>query len=225
MDREAVARQRLVAEYDVSRETLARLDLFASLLRTWQGVKNLVAPSTLAQAWERHILDSAQVLPLVGGSVRRIADFGSGAGFPGLVLAILLDGRGQRVIVDLVESNGRKAAFLREVTRQTAAPARVQPMRIDDYVRQAGTEAVDLVTARALAPLAELLSLGEDLLKTGASALFLKGQDAERELTDAAKSWRLHADLVRSVTDPSASIVHVTSAERIATAGERRIGQ
>jgi len=176
------------------------------------SIKNLVAPSTLDQIWTRHVFDSAQLLPYLG-EARVIADFGSGAGFPGLVLAILLAEQAE-VTVHLVESNGRKASFLREAARITAAPAVVHPQRVEAFVA-APPPGVALITARALAPLSQLLALGEGLLKTGTRALFLKGQDVEQELTEATKSWRITCDLIPSLTDPTGRIVRVASAERL----------
>ncbi|MDQ0468056.1 16S rRNA (guanine(527)-N(7))-methyltransferase RsmG [Labrys wisconsinensis] len=204
-------REGVLRELGVSRETAAALDAYAELLTRWQAVKNLVAPSTLAALWRRHILDSGQLLPHVGPA-RALADFGSGAGFPGLVLAVLMAGR-PGVQVHLVESNNRKAAFLREAIRVTGAPAEVHAVRIEDFVARPPAT-MDLVTARALAPLSDLLGLSEGLLKTGARALFLKGQDVEQELTEAAKSWRIQATLIPSITDPAGRIVHVAAAER-----------
>jgi 16S rRNA (guanine527-N7)-methyltransferase len=212
----------LVKRFDVSRETLARLRAHVELLRRWQSVKNLVAPATLPDIWRRHVLDSAQVLGLIGDA-KTMADLGSGAGFPGMVLAIMLSGQGRPVRVHLVESNARKASFLREVGRATDAPVEIHAVRIDTFVAEAG--GIDLVTARALAPMAELLRMSEQLLKSGARGVFMKGQDVEQELTDAAKSWRINADLIRSITGPSSRIVHVTRADRIGAAGQQRIGQ
>jgi len=206
-------RSDVLARLAVSRETAERLDAYVALLTHWQSIKNLVAPSTLDQIWSRHVLDSAQLLPFLE-EARVIADFGSGAGLPGLVLAILLAER-PGVKVHLVESNGRKAAFLREAARVTGAPAQVHADRIEDFVASAPA-GVELVTARALAPLADLLALSEGLLKSGARALFLKGQDIEQELTEATKSWRIKFDLVPSLTDPAARIVRVATAERLA---------
>jgi len=202
----------VLARLAVSRETAARLDAYVALLSHWQSIKNLVAPSTLDQIWTRHVFDSAQLLPYLG-EARVIADFGSGAGFPGLVLAILLAEQAE-VTVHLVESNGRKASFLREAARITAAPAVVHPQRVEAFVA-APPPGVALITARALAPLSELLALGEGLLKTGTRALFLKGQDVEQELTEATKSWRITCDLIPSLTDPTGRIVRVASAERL----------
>jgi len=139
-------------------------------------------------------------------------DFGSGAGFPGLVLACALaDTPGARV--HLVESNTRKAAFLREAARATGAPAVIHPVRIGDFVDNP-PESVEIVTARALAPLVELLSAAYPLLRYGAQALFPKGQDVEAELTEAAKCWSIEGSLAPSLTDPKARIVCITGANQ-----------
>ena len=207
-------RSDVLARLAVSRETAERLDAYVALLTHWQTIKNLVAPSTLDQIWSRHVLDSAQLLPLLG-EARILADFGSGAGLPGLVLAILLAEQ-PGVTVHLVESNGRKAAFLREAARVTGAPAVVHAQRIEAFVALAPS-GIELITARALAPLADLLALGEGLLKSGARALFLKGQDIEQELTEATKSWRIKFELIASLTDPTGRIVRIAAAERLAS--------
>jgi 16S rRNA (guanine527-N7)-methyltransferase len=213
MSRPAAAgeREEVLARLAVSRETVDRLDTFVNALRRWQDVQNLVAPSTLPHIWTRHVLDSAQLLPLTGESAQ-IVDLGSGAGFPGLVLAILLMERSARV-VHLVESNQRKAAFLREIARLTGAPALVHPRRIEAFMADTAFTG-GVITARALAPLPQLLALSERLLKTGARGIFPKGREAAQELTDSQQSWRIDAELVPSVTDPDASIVHIRSATR-----------
>jgi 16S rRNA (guanine527-N7)-methyltransferase len=205
----ASQRAAVLGSLRVSRETEADLDAFVALLLKWQGTTNLVAGSTVSEIWTRHILDSAQLLPLLGDA-RRIVDLGSGAGFPGLVLALLTKDRAE---VHLVESNGRKASFLREVIRAVHAPAHVHQERIETLAPRFG--AVDMVTARALAPLTELLALSHPFLQRQAVGLFLKGRGAEQELTDSRKSWRIDADLIPSVTDPSARIIMVRAAERL----------
>jgi 16S rRNA (guanine527-N7)-methyltransferase len=161
--------------------------------------------------WTRHVADSLQLLPLAS-SARLWLDLGSGGGFPGLALACALaETPGARV--HLVESNGKKAAFLREAIRATGAPAIVHQARIE----QTGTkldDPFDVVTARALASLNELLVLAEPWMKRGAQALFPKGQDVGAELTEAYKYWNIEAVLVPSKTDPQARIVSVSEAER-----------
>jgi 16S rRNA (guanine527-N7)-methyltransferase len=204
-------RTRALAQMAVSRETAGRLDAYVELLQRWQRIKNLVAPSTLDQIWTRHIADSAQLLSHLGDA-RTIVDLGSGAGFPGLVLAIVNADR-PGFHVHLVEANGRKASFLREVARVTDAPATIHAVRIEDFAKS-WNGAVDLVTARALASLRELLDLSAQLLKTGARALFLKGQDVESELTEATKYWNIDADLIPSVTDSAGQIVSIRAATR-----------
>ena len=204
-------RSRALALTPVSRETIARLDRFVAELLIWQAKINLIAPSTVPQLWTRHIADSLQLLALAP-QAKTWADLGSGAGFPGLVLACALaETPGARV--HLVESNTRKAAFLREAARATGAAAVVHPVRIGDFVDNP-PESVEIVTARALAPLVELLSAAYPLLTNGAQGLFPKGQDVDAELTEAAKCWSIEASLAPSLTDPKARIVCITGANQ-----------
>jgi 16S rRNA (guanine527-N7)-methyltransferase len=195
----------------VSRETEARLDAYVDLLGQWQTKTNLVAPSTLPQLWTRHIADSLQLLSLAP-EAKLWADLGSGGGFPGVVLACALaDVEGARV--DLVERNAKKAAFLREAIRITASPGIIHLMDIGDYVdRSEG--AIDCVTARALAPLQVLLGFAEPVVKRGAKALFLKGQDVEDELTEATKYWNIEPRLHSSRTGGGGWIVELDRIER-----------
>ena len=196
--------------FPVSRETLARLDTFVAMLLRWQTIKNLVAPSTLSTIWTRHILDSAQIFPLFPDA-RIWVDMGSGAGFPGLVIAILsMDHPGSHI--HLIESNGRKASFLREVARELALPVTVHNERIE-VVRKNLPKTCDCVTARALAPLNELLTFQHRYLEIHNPSAFLKGQDIEEELTLAAKYWNIDLELVPSITNPDGQIVRVHHAE------------
>ena len=205
----AADRAAALALVPVSRETLARLDRFVATLLMWQQRINLIAPGTVRTLWTRHVADSLQLLDLAP-SARVWLDLGSGGGFPGLALACALaETPGARV--HLVESNGKKAAFLREAVRITGAPAIVHQARIE----QMGTkldEPVEVVTARALAPLNELLVLAEPWLKRGVQGLFPKGQDVGGELTEASKYWNIEAVLVPSKTDPHARIVSISRA-------------
>jgi 16S rRNA (guanine527-N7)-methyltransferase len=206
-------RIRALALTPVSRETEARLDRFVVLLRQWQQRINLIAASTEPTLWTRHIADSLQLLTLrpAARQWRTWVDLGSGAGFPGLVIACALaETPGTRVY--LVESNAKKAAFLREAARITGAPAVVCPERIADFIAHAPSQ-IDVVTARALAPLPELLSCAYPLLKSGPVGLFPKGQDVEPELTEAAKCWNIQATLVQSRTDPKSKIVVLDAIE------------
>ena len=195
----------------VSRETEARLDRFIDLLQTWQAKTNLVSPSTLPTLWSRHVSDSLQLLALVPAA-RIWVDFGSGGGFPGMVLACALaDTPG--ALVHLIERNGKKAAFLREALRVTGAAAAIHLADIEDTVdRLAGP--VDCVTARAVAPLHQLISFAEPLIKRGAKALFLKGQDVEVELTEATKYWKIEPRLHSSRTGGHGWIVELDHIER-----------
>jgi 16S rRNA (guanine527-N7)-methyltransferase len=202
-------RARALALTPVSRETLVRLDHFSDLLLTWQQRINLIAPSTIPALWTRHIADSLQLLALAPDA-KVWADFGSGAGFPGLVLACAL-AETPGACVHLVESNAKKAAFLREAARAIGAPAKIHAVRIVDFVDNL-TDSVEVVTARALAPLVKLMAEVYPLLKTGTVALFPKGQDVDVELTEAAKCWTIQASLVPSLTDSKAKIVKITGA-------------
>lgn len=190
----------------VSRETEARFDIYAGLLARWQKAKNLVAPDALNHLWTRHFADSAQALAVLPDA-RHWVDLGSGAGLPGLVVAILLADR-QDVRVDLVESNARKCAFLRTVARETGAPARVHAARIGDFI-DSFTESPDAITARALAPLVELVGMAAPLIARGAVGLFHKGQDVESELTEASRYWKIDVELRASRTHPRGSLVIV----------------
>jgi 16S rRNA (guanine527-N7)-methyltransferase len=203
-------RERATTATPVSRETLVRLDRFVEILLEWQQHTNLIAPSTEPALWTRHIADSLQLLPLAP-QAKIWVDLGSGAGFPGLVIACALaDEKGAEVY--LVESTGKKATFLREAARVTGAPVEVHAMRIADFAKRA-PKRIDIVTARALAPLAKLLAEAHPLLKRGARGLFPKGQDVGAELTEAAKCWNIGAILAESRTDPRSRIVIVESLE------------
>ena len=195
----------------VSRETLARLDAFVELLLRWQQRTNLIAKSTVPQLWTRHVSDSLQLCDLAPGA-RNWVDLGSGAGFPGLVIACALaDTPG--VTVHLVESNAKKAAFLREAIRITGAPAPMHAERIERFA-ETFDGPVDVVTARALAPLKRLFDQSVSLLKTPAIGLFPKGQDVEAELTEATKYWTIKVNLAPSRTDSKGRIVVVRALER-----------
>ncbi|MDQ2079342.1 16S rRNA (guanine(527)-N(7))-methyltransferase RsmG [Xanthobacteraceae bacterium Astr-EGSB] len=205
----AADRDRALALTPVSRETLARLDRFIALLFDWQARMNLVAPSTLPQVWTRHVADSLQLLALAP-EARIWADLGSGAGFPGIVLACALADT-KRAEVHLVESIAKKAAFLATAIAETGVAATVHHMRIEDFVRHDEVRP-DVVTARALAPLPRLLELTAPLLQKGAQGLFPKGQDVEAELTEAAKYWTLQSSFAPSLTSPESRILVVHKA-------------
>ncbi|GAB4392258.1 MAG: 16S rRNA (guanine(527)-N(7))-methyltransferase RsmG [Kiloniellaceae bacterium] len=201
------------ARLSVSRETQDKFLEYAALLTKWNAAINLVSPKSLGDLWRRHFLDSAQLrahLPEIPGPEQRvILDVGAGAGFPGMVLALLGCGR-----VHLVESDQRKAQFLREVARVTGAPAEIHCQRVESPGLLAALPPIDVVTCRAFAPLARLLDLTEPFLspektQNPAVGLFLKGRSVDEELTEAGKKWRLRVDRFESETDPTGSILRL----------------
>lgn len=198
--------------FSVSRETADRIAAYVDLLKRWQKAINLIAPTTVADVWHRHVADSAQLLPLAPADALRWVDLGSGGGFPGMVLAILLTERtGARMT--LVESDTRKSAFLREAARMTAAPVDILCMRIENATTQRKLESVDVVTARALAPLDRLLELSRPLFRPGTLGLFPKGRGVEEELRSASSRWALDAEVVTSRTDSGGRIVVIRDLE------------
>jgi 16S rRNA (guanine527-N7)-methyltransferase len=206
--------------FGVSRETIDKLSTYEALLRQWQKTINLVAPSTLDTVWSRHFADSAQLLALAPPDAKRWLDLGSGAGFPGLVLAVMLPDRaGARVT--LVESDTRKAAFLAEVARKTGAPVDIRPERIEKCATQSKLGPVDVITARALAPLPRLLELAAPAFTAQTTGLFLKGREAESEVDAAKERWAFDAELRPSLTDAGGRIV-VIRALQAKTEGQPR---
>jgi len=190
---------------------MERLDRFVALLLQRQEITNLIGPATIPRLWTRHVADSLQLLALAP-QARVWLDLGSGGGFPGLAIACALaDEPG--AAVHLVESTGKKAAFLREVVRDLGLPAVVHAERIEHFSAPNDTH-MDVITARAVAPLTVLFGYVAPLLKTGAQALLPKGQDVEAELTEAAKYWKVQADLVPSRTSAAGRIVVVRALAR-----------
>jgi 16S rRNA (guanine527-N7)-methyltransferase len=187
------------------------LDRYVDLLRTWQTKTNLVAPSTLPALWTRHISDSLQLLTITPAA-KTWVDLGSGGGFPGVVLACAL-AEAPGALVHLVERNAKKAAFLREALRVTNSPGQIHLADIEDNVDRI-TGSVDCVTARAVAPLHQLIGFAEPLMRRGAKALFLKGQDVEAELTEATKYWNIKPHLHPSRTGGQGWIVELDHVER-----------
>jgi 16S rRNA (guanine527-N7)-methyltransferase len=199
--------------FPVSRETLAQLEAFVALIEQWSARINLVGRDTLADPWRRHILDSAQLRPLVPVTARSLVDLGSGAGFPGLVLAIL--GIPGIETVDLVEADSRKCAFLREAARITGAGVRIHQARIEALPGRP----FDVVTARALAPLDRLLGLARPFLAADGLCLFLKGARAAEELTVAGKGWTMTATSIESRSDPRGVVLQLRQVVRALRAG------
>ncbi|MDQ0346865.1 16S rRNA (guanine(527)-N(7))-methyltransferase RsmG [Ancylobacter vacuolatus] len=214
-------RARALSLTPVSRETEQRLDIIVALLEKWQRTINLVAAASLPHVWTRHVADSLQLVPLAG-EARRWVDLGSGGGFPGLVVAAVLAERPD-ADVTLVESDSRKAAFLREAARLAELPVTVLPARIEQ-VAAVLAPGVEVVSARALAPLPRLLELTAPFLAQGATGLFLKGQDVDNELTQAAKSWRIEAEIRASLTDGGGHVLIVRNAVPLGpdAAGDKR---
>jgi len=204
-------RAQALALTPVSRETAERLDRFVDLLLAWQKTTNLISPATVPRLWTRHIADSLQLLDLAP-SAKVWVDLGSGGGFPGLPIACALaETPGAKV--HLVESSGKKAAFLREAVRVTQTPAIVHAQRGEKFVDSyAGP--VDVIAARAVAPLNLLLSMTFPLLQGGALGIFPKGQDVGTELTEAAKYWNINYKVASSRTDPGGHIVMLNALAR-----------
>lgn len=193
--------EEFAAKAGVSRETLARLKAFADILTDWNARHNLVAKSTLPDLWSRHFWDSAQLAPLIPGAAHSLADLGSGAGFPGLVLAALRPD----LAVTLHEATTKKCAFLQFAAERMGIPVTVQNARLEDLP----PSRFDVITARALAPLLQLLGYAQNFAGPNSVCLFLKGQNVGVELTEAHKYWNIKTSQVPSQTDPSAAIVVV----------------
>lgn len=196
--------EEFAAATSVSRETLDRLRLYAALLTKWQRAVNLIGKSTEADIWERHFLDSAQLHPHLSEKPG-LTDFGSGAGFPGAVLAAM----GVRD-VHLVESDGRKCAFLREVDRQLGLGMTIHEARIDHLTPWKASS----LTARALASLPKLLDMAEEFLDLETVILFPKGETVDQELTEASKGWNMTVARLASRTSPTSVILRLTRVER-----------
>jgi len=188
----------IAAQLDVSRETMRKLETYVALVEKWQPRVNLVSPASLPDIWMRHVWDSAQLAPYISPGSPRLVDVGSGAGFPGLVLAILTDAE-----CHLVESDQKKAVFLRTVIRECGLMAMVHNDRIENMPCLKAS----VITARALAPLDRLLPLLETQLRPGTRCLFLKGAQAKAELAVLGAwsnlAWRLHP----SLTNPDGSVI------------------
>ncbi len=205
-DRDAV-----LSALNVSRETADRLDAYAALLAKWNPRINLVAPKTIAELWSRHVLDSGQLVDYAPENLSLWTDLGSGGGFPGAVAAILLRERQPTAHVTLIESDQRKAAFLRAVARETDTTFTVISERIEAITPQMA----DIVTARALAPLPKLLELVSRHLHPDGRALLQKGAGHQAEVANALERWRFDCKTHRSKTDEEAVILEIEGLERV----------
>jgi len=200
--------QEAVAALGVSRETMARLERYVLLLDQWRKRMNLIGPREMDHVWARHVLDSAQLIPFTGHD-SQVLDIGSGAGFPGLVLScVAAEGAGR---VTLVESVGKKCAFLSAVIADLGLPAAVSNRRIETLE----PHRVDFVTARALAPLSRLLDYAEPWIGKGATALFFKGEHWREELTQAQEYWNLAYEAIPSRTNGAGVILKIMEATRV----------
>ncbi len=193
-------------QIDVSRETLKRLTILVERLIQWQAKINLVSKNTLEDAWQRHVLDSAQVLKYVS-EPGPLVDLGSGAGFPGLVLALM--GRDD---VTLVESNGKKCAFMREVLRSTGVQATIFSGRIEDY---SPSKPARYVTARALTSLDNLIELSQPILAENGTCFFLKGRGVDEELTTTREKWDIRAKKHPSTSDSDGTVLEIDNIKAI----------
>lgn len=210
IDRDLLAkdRERALRITPVSRETAEQLDRFVEIFLKWQQAVQLVAPSTLTSLWTRHISDSLQLVDYLEDA-KEVVDVGSGGGFPGLVLAIASPAKK----FHLVESDTRKASFLREAARITNTRLEVYAERVESVAKRIATE-VHMVTARAFAPMERMLELTEPFFAAGAKGAFLKSQDVDDELTTAAKSWNVNYQLRNSLTDPRGRILLIEKVTR-----------
>jgi 16S rRNA (guanine527-N7)-methyltransferase len=194
--------EQFAAATGVSRETLTRFQRYADLLLEWNSRHNLVSPRSLEDLWRRHFWDSAQLLPLVPSAAKTLADLGSGAGFPGLVLAELLR---NRVRVTLHEATAKKCAFLQAAAAAMELSVSIENSRMED----SAPKAFDAITARACAPLPKLLGYAHPFLGPNSVCLLLKGQNVGSELTEAHKYWKMKVRQIPSLTDPSGVILEL----------------
>ena len=195
----------LVSDYGVSRETIERFEAYQAILTKWAPRINLVGASTLASFWDRHILDSAQILPLASPEAKTWVDFGSGAGFPGLVIAALVQSR-DGAQVTLIEASTKRCSFLREA-------ARAMQVRVDivnDKLENVTPRPVDIITARAFTALDRLLAYSAPWQGPQTQALFPKGEEVSGELAQASTNWRFKSTIHPSASDVRGCIVEIT---------------
>lgn len=210
-----VGEDEFVREYPVSRETLGKLEILVNELARWNARINLVSRRTLGDVWSRHILDSAQLIDFAPPGAEAWVDLGSGAGFPGLVVAAMAQEVRHKMSVTLIESDARKCAFLAAASRAMDIVVTIENRRIE----QPPSRLYDVISARALAPLSVLIPLSEPYMAADAVALFPKGEAVDRELTEA--SMARHIDVLRtpSKSDPHGVILTIKGASR-ARSGE-----
>lgn len=202
--------EEFAAAITVSRETVENLKLYSEMLREWNAIHNLVSKVSLEDLWRRHFLDSAQLAPLIPLAANTLVDLGSGAGFPGLVLAEMLKNR-QKFRTVLYEATGKKCRFLAAVAARLDLKVEIRNARAEE----AKAEAFDIVTARALAPLPELLAYAQRFFGDNTIALFPKGQNLASELTDTHKSWKMIANKHPSMSDPTGIVLEVRELQSV----------
>lgn len=210
MPKEIGAAKEFRDHFSVSRETIEKLEIYCATLIKWQRTINLVAPKTLEQVWHRHFADSAQLLPHIPMEARSLLDLGSGAGFPGLVLAIIAADQLPDLNVTLIESDQRKSAFLREVARSVDNPVHILSTRIETNATSQGLDVADVISARALAPLERLFRLSVPFCHPATVCVFPKGRSAADEIRDARTYWQFETELFASQTDDEGQIVVAT---------------
>ncbi|GHA48279.1 ribosomal RNA small subunit methyltransferase G [Amylibacter ulvae] len=203
---EADAKELITSLTNVSRETMCKLETYATLLEKWNPTINLVSKTTLSEKWQRHFLDSAQIWAHVPSTTTSWADIGSGAGFPGLVLAIVASEKRPELRITLIESDARKCAFLRNTARAVGVDVHILTQRIEAVENQQ----FDVVSARALASISQLLTYCDKILASNGNCLFLKGQGCDTELEAARQSHSFSAETFPSVTQQEARIVKIT---------------
>ena len=196
---------------DVSRETIDRLKVYEGLLRKWNPKINLVSKSTLSDAWVRHFMDSAQIWYMAENNPQHWLDIGAGAGFPGLVIAAIAAEKSPEMRVTLVESDQRKSVFLRTVAREMGVNVDVITNRIEAIPPLNA----DVLSARALASLSDLLEFAEKHRKPDGICLFPKGASVDSELTRAAKTWHISYETLPSTTDSNAVVLRIGEFHRV----------
>ena len=205
--------------FNVSRESLEKLQIYTDLLEKWQKSMNLVGPQEMARIWSRHIADSLQLIEYLPDKAKTATDLGSGAGIPGIILAVVL---GSDFHIHLVESNGKKAAFLREAIRCLNISAEVHCRRIETLYQEEWAGCIDVVFARALAPLPKLLDLASPIVKKNGNFLFLKGLDVDSELTETTKYWSIEYEKYPSRTNVGGCILNIKEFQRVAESSSRK---
>lgn len=196
---------------NVSHETMARLEQYAALLRKWNPTINLVSKASIPHLWQRHIVDSAQIYHLAQPPITHWTDLGSGAGFPGLVIAIMAMETGSPTKITLVESDLRKATFLRSAIREIGLTATV----INDRIEKIPPLNADILSARALATLTSLLEFADRHLAANGTALFMKGENWQKELNEAQSKWHFQHQLATSKTESGPVILKIQGISRV----------